>query len=138
MLAIDPQIRIPYTEFECSYVRSSGPGGQNVNKVNSKCVLRWNAMTSPSLPDAVRLRLQMRFASRLTGEGELVISSDRYRDQKRNFEDCLEKLAEILRAVARPPKIRAKTKPTRGSVRRRQEGKKAQSQKKAMRRKDWD
>jgi ribosome-associated protein len=129
-----PELHIPLSELDCSYVRSSGPGGQNVNKVNSKCVLRWSVASSPSLPEPVRARFLERYGSRLTREGDLVVMSDRFRDQKRNFEDCLAKAEAMLQAVARPPKIRAKTKPTRSSQRRRRNDKKAHSDKKAMRR----
>jgi ribosome-associated protein len=138
MLIVTPEIRIPLSEFECTYVRSSGPGGQNVNKVNSKCVLRWDVRSTPSLREPVRARFMATYATRLTKEGELLLTSDSYRDQKRNFNDCLEKLAAMLKAVARPPKIRAKTKPTRGSERRREAGKKAHSEKKAQRRGNWE
>ena len=129
---------IPYGEFDLSYVRSSGPGGQNVNKVNSKCVLRWSPVMSSSITESVRARFLERFASRLTTEGELVLSSDRYRDQKRNFDDCVEKLQQMLEAVARPPKIRKPTKPSKGSQRRLKAAKKAHSEKKSARRARWD
>ena len=129
-----PRFRVPLEELDCDYVRSSGPGGQNVNKVNSKCNLRWAVLASPSLPADVRARFAERFATRLTREGVLVLKSDRFRDQKRNFEDCLEKAQALLDAVSLPPKKRHKTKPTRGSQRRRREDKSAHSQKKALRR----
>ena len=125
-------------EIECSYARSSGPGGQNVNKVNSKCILRWSIRETPSLSIAVKARFLARYASRLTNDGEIIITSDRSRDQKRNFEDCIEKLKEMVELVLRPPKVRTKTKPTKGSVRRREAGKKAQSDKKAARKRDWE
>jgi ribosome-associated protein len=124
----------PLHELEITYVRSSGPGGQNVNKVNSKCVIRWDVLGSPSISPSVRERFAERFASKLTVAGELVVTSDRHRDQKRNYEDCIQKISEMLSLVARPPKLRKKTKPTKGSQRRRLEGKKVQSDKKAARR----
>ena len=138
MVSVFPPVQVPLAEIECSYVRSSGPGGQNVNKVNSKCVLRWNVLASPSLSISVRARFIEAFRTRLTKEGEIVLMSDRFRDQKRNYDDCLEKLGAMLQSVARPPKTRTKTKPTRGSERRREAGKKAQSDKKAQRRGKWD
>jgi ribosome-associated protein len=134
MLVVAPHIRISLEEFAFTYARSSGPGGQNVNKVNSKAVLRWNPTTSPSLPDDVRRRLLERFASRLTTGGELVLASDRFRDQRRNADDCLEKVREMLATVARPPKKRKKSKPTRASKERRLESKRRESAKKQNRR----
>lgn len=134
MLTVAPHLRIPLDEFQFSYVRSSGPGGQNVNKVNSKAVLRWNLAASPSVPDDVRRRFVEAFSSRLTNAGELVLSSDRYRDQRKNVDDCLEKVRGLLAAVARPPKRRKKTKPTRSSKERRLESKRREGTKKQNRR----
>lgn len=133
-LEVEGGLRIPLREFSFSYARSSGPGGQNVNKVNTKVQLRWDVTHSPSLSEAVRQRFLDSFGSRVTNDGELVLSSTRYRDQARNQEDCLEKLRQMLASVARPPKTRRKTKPTRGSVRRRLESKKRKSEKKEGRR----
>lgn len=135
MLVAAPNIRIPLDEFEFTYARSSGPGGQNVNKVNSKAVLRWNPTTSPNVPADVRSRFLSRYSSKLTTIGELVIHSERYRDQRQNIDDCLEKVREMLAAVARPPKTRKKTKPSYGSKQRRLEGKRIDSAKKQGRRK---
>jgi ribosome-associated protein len=126
-------IRIPLDEFVWSFARSGGPGGQNVNKVASKAVLRWDFERSPSLPDAVKARFRERFPTRLTTEGEVVLSSELTRDQGRNREDCLVKLADLLRAVARAPKVRRPTKPTKGSKRRRVEAKRRQSVRKSGR-----
>jgi ribosome-associated protein len=134
MLFISPQIQIPDDELLFSYVRSSGPGGQNVNKVSSKAVLRWSAVSSPSLPHEVRGRLLTTFASRLTTDGDLIITSQRYRDQQRNTGDCLEKLKEMLLAAARKPTARRPSKPTRGSQKRRLEAKRIHSHKKRRRR----
>jgi ribosome-associated protein len=137
MLVAAPNIRIPLDEFEFTYARSSGPGGQNVNKVNSKAVLRWSPTLSPNVPADVRARFLSRYASKLTTEGELVIHSERYRDQRQNVDDCLEKVREMLAAVARPPKARKKTKPSYGSKLRRLDSKKRDSAKKQNRR-SWD
>jgi ribosome-associated protein len=134
MLTVNAQIQIPDSEFEWTYARSSGPGGQNVNKVSSKAVLRWNVLASPSLPPEVRARFLSRYGSRLTTEGDLLITSQRYRDQGRNVSDALEKLAAMLTEVARPPKRRRPTKPTKGSVTRRLESKQARSRTKQTRR----
>jgi ribosome-associated protein len=134
MLEVTHAIRIPLDEFEWSFARSGGPGGQNVNKVASKAVLRWDFERSPSVPDEVKARFRERFPSRVTTEGEVVLSSELTRDQGRNRDDCLAKLADLLRAVSRPPKVRRPTKPTRGSQHRRVESKRRQSARKAGRR----
>lgn len=134
MLVVAPHIQIPPAEFEFTYARSSGPGGQNVNKVNSKAVLRWQVTKSPSLPEAVRARFLAKYGSRLTGDGDLLITSERYRDQPRNIDDCLEKLREMLLSVAVAPKKRKKTKPSRASKERRLDSKKRDSTKKRNRR----
>jgi len=134
MLVVNSRIRIPPSEFEWTYVRSSGPGGQNVNKVNSKAVLRWNVVRSLSLPADVRERFLVRYRSRITTEGDFILSSQRYRDQGRNAADALEKLTALVAAVAVPGKKRRPTKPTRASVRRRVETKQARSRTKKMRR----
>lgn len=130
MLTVTPAIQIPDDEFAFSFARSSGPGGQNVNKVNSKAVMRWTPATSPSLPSEVRDRFVSRYATRLTLAGELILTSQRSRDQNRNVEDCLERLKEMILAVARKPVTRRATKPSRGSHKRRLEGKRLQSGKK--------
>lgn len=134
MLVVTTRIQIPLDEFRFSYVRSSGPGGQNVNKVNSKAVLRWDVANSPSLPEDVRTRLLAKIGSQLTTAGELVLSSDRYRDQPRNREDCLQKVQTLVKSVATPPKKRRPTKPGRAAKARRRQSKEAHSQKKQQRR----
>lgn len=127
-------LSIPQEELEFTFVRSSGAGGQNVNKVSSKAVLRWNALASRVLTVAARERFMARFGSKLTKEGDLIITSDRHRDQGRNSADCLEKLKEMVNEIARPPKIRKATKPTFGSKQRRLKSKKEHSEKKSSRR----
>ncbi len=134
MLEITPQLSIPDEEFEWTYVRSGGPGGQNVNKVASKAVLRWNLAGTPSLPDEVKARFRAQQANRVTVEGEVVLSSQRYRDQERNRADCLEKLRELILAATIRPKVRRKTRPTRGSKERRLQEKKKRSDTKTGRR----
>ncbi len=123
------------SEFEFTYSRSPGPGGQNVNKVNSKAQLKWDVRQTRYLPPEVQQRFQTKFANRINRDGALILASHRFRDQARNVDDCLEKLqAMILQAVA-VPRPRHATRPTKGSVRRRLGTKKLQSEKKQSRRK---
>jgi ribosome-associated protein len=129
-----PKISVPQDELNFTYVRSSGAGGQNVNKVNSKAVLRWNAVSSRALFGGVRERFLQTYGSRLTSEGDLLITSDRHRDQGRNAADCMEKLRDMLNAIATPPKRRKATKPTFGSKMRRLKSKSVNSEKKQNRR----
>jgi len=133
MLIVSPQIQIPDDELSFTYVRSSGPGGQNVNKVSSKAVMRWSLITSPSIPEEVRSRFLTKYQSRLTTEGELILTSQRFRDQQRNAEDCLEKLREMVLAAARKPTTRRPSKPTRASQKRRLDAKRSHSTKKRHR-----
>ncbi len=133
-LVISARVRIVAGELEWSFARSSGPGGQNVNKVNSKAVLRWRAVDSPSLPDDVRQRFLVRFQSKLTEDGDIVIASDEYRDQPKNIAASQDKLREMIQQVLVAPRKRKATKPSLGSKRRRLEGKQRQSEKKEGRR----
>jgi ribosome-associated protein len=125
---------LPLRELRFSFARSSGPGGQNVNKVESKAVLRWDVGASRAVPPAVLARFKSRFARRLTDEGVLVLSSQRHRERERNVADCLAKLAAMLAEVARPPKARRATRPSRAAKERRLEQKKRASRRKAERR----
>ncbi len=134
MLIVTPQIQIPFAELEITFVRSSGPGGQNVNKVNSKAILRWPVRSSNRLPEAVRQRFLQKYGHRLTSEGELLLTSQRFRDAPRNSRDCLAKLRAMLLDVAHPPKRRRATRPTRGSVERRLQGKRRKAAAKQDRR----
>lgn len=134
-IVVNGRISIPRSELRLTFARSSGPGGQNVNKVNSKVTLHWPVATSPSLPDDVRGRFLSQFGNRITNDGELVLSSQESRDQASNIEDCLSKLRDMVLSVATPPKKRRPTKPTKGSQRRRLEAKKGRSQTKNLRRK---
>ncbi len=135
MLEVNSKIAIPDDEFEISFARSSGPGGQNVNKTNSKAVLHWDVTNSPSLPWDVKARFLKAFASRLTTEGSIVIASDESRAQEANVKGCLEKLKAMILTVATPPKIRKPTKPTKSSQRARVDNKKARSNTKKTRQK---
>jgi ribosome-associated protein len=109
-IRINAQISIPRSELRFVFVRSSGPGGQNVNKVASKAVLRWAVARSGSIPEEIRARFLAKFRRRINDRGELVIASQRYRDQARNVEDCLDKLREMVLAAVRVPKPRKKSK----------------------------
>jgi ribosome-associated protein len=133
MLIVAPHIRIPLREFEFTFARSGGPGGQNVNKVSSKATLRWAVGQSPSLPEDVRRRLLRKYGRRVTARGDLLLSSQRFRDAGRNVADCLEKLRRMIGEVAAPPTPRRPTRPTRGSVERRLRRKAERSQAKRRR-----
>jgi ribosome-associated protein len=119
MLQISPTLAIPDDELVERFVRSSGPGGQNVNKVATAVELRFDVVRSPSLPEPVRARLLARRDRRLTDEGVLVLSAQRFRTQDRNREDARERLAALIAAVLVPPKKRVATKPSKGSKERR-------------------
>lgn len=134
MLHVTDTIAIPDEEFVWTYARSGGPGGQNVNKVASKAVLRWNLAASPSVPDEVKAKLRSAHPAHVTTEGEFLVTSQKYRDQERNREECLTKLAAMVRRAATPPKPRRPTKPTKGSKQRRLAAKKHNSTRRANRR----
>lgn len=133
-LHITSRIVIPDDELAFSFARSSGPGGQNVNKVNSKATLRWNITASAALPDDVRSRFLKLYANRLTNDGEILITSQESRDQPKNIAICLEKLRGMIQQVLMAPKKRRPTKPTKGSKQRRLNDKKQRSELKAGRR----
>lgn len=136
---VDPQdvvagrVRIPRAEFTFTFARSGASGGQNVNKVNSKAVLRWDVTHSPSLPEDVKARFLQTWQSRLTKEGELVLASDEHRDQPRNVEACLARVGSMIQAVLVAPKKRKATRPTHGSVKRRLQDKQQHAQRKRSR-----
>jgi ribosome-associated protein len=134
MLEINDQLRIPEDEFAWQFVRSGGPGGQNVNKVASKAVLRWNVADTPSLPADVKARLRAQQRGRVTTAGELVLTSQRYRDQDRNRQDCLDKLREMVLQATVVPKKRKKTRPSRGAKERRLQEKRRRAATKSARR----
>jgi ribosome-associated protein len=133
-LDVAPGIQIPMSEFEFTFARSGGPGGQNVNKVNSKAVLRWRVKDTTSLPDAVKQRFLEKYGTRVTTDGDLIMTSQTYRDQARNVDECLRKLAEMLESVVKPPTPRRPTKPSKAAKIRRAESKSHNSMKKQHRR----
>jgi ribosome-associated protein len=137
-LIVNAAITIPAAEVGVSYARSAGPGGQNVNKVNSKAILRWRVLESPSLPAAVRQRFLAHFGNRVTNDGEIVIAADEHREQPRNLTACYDRLRAMILSVAKPPTRRIKTRPSRGAVERRIQSKQRNSEKKQQRRGDFD
>ncbi|MDD5404724.1 MAG: alternative ribosome rescue aminoacyl-tRNA hydrolase ArfB [Sulfuricella sp.] len=124
MIQITPQLAIDESEIGLQFIRASGPGGQNVNKVSTAVQLRFDVTHSPSLPEDVRVRLMRLAGSRLTREGELVIEAKRFRSQERNREDAIGRLVELIRRAAEKPRPRVATRPTLASKKRRLEGKK--------------
>lgn len=132
-LIINDRIQIPFDELQISSSRSSGPGGQNVNKVNTKVTLHWKVAQSTALPEDVQLRLMRVAANRVSKTGHLVITSQRYRTRQRNYEDCLHKLRVMILDVAKPTKRRKATRPTLSSQRKRRRDKQRKSDKKKLR-----
>jgi ribosome-associated protein len=133
MIRVNAQISIDEREIEESFVRASGPGGQNVNKLATAVQLRFDVRRSPSLPNDVAIRLMRSAGSRLTNDGVIVIIAQRHRTQERNRADARERLVEMIREAATPPKPRRATKPTRASKQRRLESKKHRSGIKSLR-----
>ncbi len=133
-LYVNNRLTIPRLQLQASYSRSSGPGGQNVNKVSSRVTLRWQVDDQPLLMPGWRNRVLAQYRNRITRDGELIVHSDRYRDQPRNLNDCRARLVEWLLACAAPPIIRKKTSPTMASQRRRVDDKRKKAEKKSGRR----
>ena len=134
MIPVCGNIAIQESEIQLDFIRSSGPGGQNVNKVSSGVQLRFDVAHSPSLPEEVRQRLMQLAGSRLTKEGVLVIEAQRYRTQDQNRQDAILRLVHLIRQAARRPKSRRPTRPTAGSKRQRLEEKRRRGAVKRMRR----
>lgn len=134
-LRVSERITIGEEELQESFLRASGPGGQNVNKVSTAVELRFDVRNSPSLTMPVRVRLERLAGRRLTNDGVLVIRGDRFRTQERNRADARERLAELIREAEHEPKARIKTRPTRASKERRLKAKDVRSEVKRQRNK---
>jgi ribosome-associated protein len=134
MIRVTDRISIDERELEERFVRASGPGGQNVNKLSSAVQLRFDVRRSPSLPADVRMRLERLAGRRLTRDGVLVIMAQRHRTQERNRQDALDRLIELIRSASVAPTPRRPTRPTRGSKERRLATKKNRSSIKNLRR----
>ncbi len=134
MIRITDSIAINEREIQEDFVRSSGPGGQNVNKVATAVQLRFRVVDSPSLPPDVRARLMTRAGNRMTDEGVLIIDARRFRTQERNRRDAMERLAALIRKAAIAPRTRRKTRPSPEAKKRRVEVKRQRSTLKKLRR----
>ena len=126
-LRVNATLVLPPDDLRVEFARSGGPGGQNVNKVETKVVLRFSVPGSRSLAAGQKERLRNVLASRLTTAGEILVSAERFRDRARNLEDARERLARMLAKALVPPKVRRPTRPTRGSVSRRLDSKRKRS-----------
>ena len=133
MIRVTPDIFIGERELKLDFIRSSGPGGQNVNKVATAVQLRFDVFTSPSLPEDVRRRLVRIAGKKVSKEGVLLIDARRFRTQERNRQDAVDRLIQWVRRAAEKPKKRIKTKPTLSSRERRLEGKRQRSETKRLR-----
>jgi len=134
MLRITDTIAIPESELTLSFVRADGPGGQHVNKTATAVQLRFDVARSPSLPEPVRRRLMRLAGRRLSSEGILIIDARSQRSQKQNREEALERLADLVRSAAKPPRRRKPTRPSKASRRRRLESKRQRARLKQSRR----
>jgi len=133
MIRVNARIELDEREIQEDFVRASGPGGQNVNKVSTAVQLRFDVARSPSLPDPVRARLVALAGRRLTQDGVLILSAERYRSQRRNRDDALQRLIELIREACEVETPRRPTRPTLASKKRRLEGKQRHGETKRLR-----
>lgn len=133
IIPMNQQINIDFSEFEFSFVRSSGPGGQSVNTANSKVILHWNIDKNMTVHPDIIQRFKSRYPNLINEEGKVYLSSQVHRSQKMNMDDCITKLYELLKSVQFPPKKRKPTKPKKSAVRARLDSKKLHSLKKQNR-----
>lgn len=133
MIRITASCSLDMSEIRFSFIRSPGPGGQNVNKLATAVLLRWNVIQSASLSEVLRYRLLHALKHRLTQSGELIIKASRHRTQERNRQDAIDRLTSLLQHAAIPPKPRKKNKPTRASVQKRLDSKTKQGKIKSLR-----
>jgi ribosome-associated protein len=132
-VSITPRLSVSTHEFEFSYARSGGPGGQHVNKTSSKVLLRWNFERSGALTPAQRDRVRAKLGARATEDGDILVTSELHREQSRNVDDAVQKFAAILQEALRVPKKRRATRPTRGSQKRRMDSKRKRGDTKKQR-----
>lgn len=133
MIPINASITLTDAEIELTFSRSQGPGGQNVNKVNSKVTIHWDLKYSISISAFIKRRIQNKYSNRINNDGELVLSSQQHREQHRNREECYQKLRVIICDALKPRKVRKTSRPTRASKQRRLDNKKKRSRRKSMR-----
>lgn len=136
MIEITDKILIAESELKFDFIRASGPGGQNVNKVSSAVQLRFDLATSPSLPEEVRQRLAQIAANRINKDGVLILEASRFRTQEQNRQEVIDRLVELVRRAAHKARPRKKTRPSAASNERRLEKKRRRSEKKKLRRRE--
>lgn len=133
MIVITSHLFLDDSEIKITFIRSPGPGGQNVNKLATAAQLRFNVLHSTSLPEAIRMRFLTSLGNKITREGDLIIRAHRYRSQERNKQDAIDRLIALLKRVAIPPKKRKKTKTTKAASEKRLAKKKIHGRIKSLR-----